>query len=916
MTSRNEAFLKHGLAVFVSCLVCDGHETIATGSPLSPTLARVDAALLVRNVARLDQESPGASEAVLWSDRDRRASAPLLADGDLIHMAAVLQPKHAAGIIWPVEHSIDGVRIFHTDAPFNPHDYRVETFDGETWRAIPFRIETEADSQHCLVKWGFEPIAVRGVRVRSIHGRNAISEIEVDRYLPATHTTWPERLVSKNGFQEQILALPGEPSYASVSLGALSMRTARTAVGLKDAPQESGVAWDGTIQDRATIQFRVGPELLRFSEFPDTTRRRLIDGWRPGVEVTSRVNNLQVQEMVFAVPAGGQPAKPALFIRLALRNLSSNRIQTVVQARLTSDRPKPFQNQVDAVICSNLVELVALASGCLVDTSGVMTVRLELPPNGRAHADFVHPQAPVTLAEMAPYRALSFDHELRWFRRYWDQLLETATQIETPEPRVNRMTKAVLAQLFVNGDGNVMPYGSAPSVYEGDIYGIEESYPILALALFGFERDAKRYLEGTLLRRDILEKAERYESAHYRHQQYRNGLEPHYAICAYRLSRDTNWIRQSLPLLQECAEWTIAQRQRTMVLENGRRPLTWGLLPKWAYGGDVAKLQCHPFYANYCCWRGLVDTAWLLAELGDTQVAQRYAAEAAGFRADIDRAMDGSYLPDKAPPYVPLRVSGDRPDELIDFYQLFSGCLLDVEPFSNDSRHLRWISSFMEQDNRTFCLLPRYREAGAGGLDALYGKGYFLSKLHEGSVREFLLSFYAYLAFNLERDTFTGRESTVLYASDLHTRSVFGTPDRSDPLPCSSAVALHLLRNMLVTEERGVPGAYSGNLLLLAGTPANWLQDGKEIRIANLPTHFGPVSINISSSISHGLVSVDLRPPTRNPCQIIKLRMPHPDGKPIRAVQVNGRDWSDFQSKQQMIHLPGDSRHLRVKVYF
>lgn len=916
MTSRRAALLKHGLAAFVGCLLWNGHETIAIGGSLSPVSARGKAALLVRNIARLDQQSPGGSEAALWSDHDRRATAPQLADGDLIQRAVVLKPGHAAGITWPIEHSIAGLKVFPDSTPLDPGDCLLETFDGETWTAFPFSTQVKADPQHTSIEWGFEPIAVRGIRVRSAHGGIVISEIEVYRYLPASHKTWPERLVGKQGFQAQVLALPGEPSYATVSLGALSMRTARTAVGLNDALQESGVAWDGTIQDRGTIQFRIGPEQFRLSEFPDTTRRRLIDGWRPGVEVTSRINHLEVQETVFAVPAGGDPAKPALFIRLALRNLSSRRMQTEVQAQLAFGRPQPFQNQADALIRSNLVELVALTSGCLADTSGVMTVRLDLPPNGRAHADFVRPQSPVTPAEMAPYRTLSFDRELRWFRRHWDQLLETPTRIETPEPRVNRMTQAVLAQLFVNGDGNVMPYGSAPSVYEGDIYGIEESYPILALALFGFERDAKRYLEGTLLRRDILAKAERYESAHYRHQQYRNGLEPHYAICAYRLSRDTNWIRQQLPLLQECAEWTIAQRQHTMVLEDGRRPLTWGLLPKWAYGGDVARLQCHPFYANYCCWRGLVDTAWLLAELGDAQVAQRYAAEAASFRADIDRAMDGSYLADKTPPYVPLRVSGDKPDELIDFYQLFSGCLLDVEPFSNDSRHLRWISSFMEQDNRTFCLLPRYREAGAGGLDALYGKGYFLSKLHEGSVREFLLSFYAYLAFNLERDTFTGRESTVLYASDLHTRSIFGTPERSDPLPCASAVALHLLRHMLVTEERGAPGTYSGNLLLLAGTPANWLEDGKKIRIANLPTHFGPASIEIASSVSRGLVSVDLRPPTRNPCQVIKLRMPHPDGKPIRAVKVNGRDWRDFQSEPQLVRLPGDSRHLRVRVYF
>ena len=60
-----------------------------------------------------------------------------------------------------------------------------------------------------------------------------------------------------------------------------------------------------------------------------------------------------------------------------------------------------------------------------------------------------------------------------------------------------------------------------------------------------------------------------------------------------------------------------------MELENGRKPLHWGLLPQWAYGGDVVNVLGYPFYANLCCWRGLVDTAWVLNELGDQETKRR-----------------------------------------------------------------------------------------------------------------------------------------------------------------------------------------------------------------------------------------------------------------------------------------------------
>ncbi len=877
---------------------------------------------LARNIARLNDDFPGAVSPLSWS-KGKSTTNEKLVDGNSTTRAVRLKPAHFAGVMWPIEHSIDGASLSLEQPTRSKEDFTFEVSDGEKWFSIPFAVECKLEGSDQRLTWTFEPLAARGVRIGLRRGEAVATELEVFRYLPTSHVTWPARLTESNGFQNQILALPGEPSYDRVALGALSMRTARAVLGLKDTLHESGVSWDGTIQGRAKITFHFGEEQYRLAEFPETTRWQLIDGWRPGVEITSQLHDLKVSETAFVVPTAGDAKKPALFLRLTIKNLSKKTQRTSVQARVESDRSDALRFQEGALVRSNRVELLALTGRegdlpfTLKPSAAGLTFDFDLPPGSEAYADFIHPQESVAPgAALASYHELSFASALADFRRYWDEMLASPTRIETPEPRVNRMIKAVLAQIFINGDGDIMPYGSAPSVYEGSLFGLEESYPILGLALFGFEDDAQRYTQATLLTREFLKKAERYVNVDDRHQQYRNGLEPHYAINAYRLTRDKEWMRRNLPLLKDCAEWTLAQRRRTMVEENGQRPLAWGLLPKWSYGGDVVSLECHPFYANYCCWRGLVDTAWLLDELGDHLSAKLYAEDAVSYRADIDRALEGSFLKNKNPPYVPLRVSGEKPDELPDFYQLFSGCLLDLEPFTANSKHEQWITSFMEKDNRTFCLLPRYREAGAGGLDALYGKGYFLGKLHSGATREFLLSFYAYLAFNLERDTFASRESNVIYASDRHARSVFGNPDVCDPLPCSSAVALHLVRNMLVTEERGEPGKYSGNLLLMAGTPAAWLEDGKKITLQNTPTHFGPMSMEIRSHLGHGVIEADLTPPTRQPCRTIQLRLPHPDGTPIHTVRFNGRAWKDFDGTTGVIRLPGDSAPGRLNVEY
>jgi hypothetical protein len=215
-----------------------------------------------------------------------------------------------------------------------------------------------------------------------------------------------------------------------------------------------------------------------------------------------------------------------------------------------------------------------------------------------------------------------------------------------------------------------------------------------------------------------------------------------------------------------------------------------------------------------------------------------------------------------------------------------------------------------------FCHLPRYRPAGPGMLDALYGKGYVLHLLHEGSVREFLLGFYAYLAFNLDHDTLVSRESNALYPSDLHQRASYPSAEITDPLPSASAVLLHFVRHMLVTEERAEAGTYSGNLLLLTGAPRAWLQDNQQLRIRQMPTQFGSVSLAIRSRVSQGRIEAHVVCPQRMPCKTIKLRLPHPEGRGLLSVQCNGEPWNDFDRQGEWIRLPGNGGTLHVEATY
>ena len=156
--------------------------------------------------------------------------------------------------------------------------------------------------------------------------------------------------------------------------------------------------------------------------------------------------------------------------------------------------------------------LVALARQAARDGDGDNMLRVDatIPARGEVSFDFVHPASDCTSpSDLAAYASLSFDVTLARFRGEWERRLSPAVRLTVPEPRVEKMVRAVLAQLLINADGNIMPYGAAPSVYEGSLFGIEESYAMLGLAQWGLANDAERFLDATYLTPDFSEKSRR-----------------------------------------------------------------------------------------------------------------------------------------------------------------------------------------------------------------------------------------------------------------------------------------------------------------------------------------------------------------------------------------------------------------------
>ncbi|WP_163569771.1 hypothetical protein [Fodinicola feengrottensis] len=65
---------------------------------------------------------------------------------------------------------------------------------------------------------------------------------------------------------------------------------------------------------------------------------------------------------------------------------------------------------------------------------------------------------------------------------------------------------------------------------------------------------------------------------------------------------------------------------------------------------------------------------------------------------------------------------------------------------------------------------------------------------------------------------------------------------------------------MLVSEGLAADGTPQ-TLNLAPATPQQWLSDGQNVSVGNLPTDFGPLTYSIVSQLSHANVTATVTPP-------------------------------------------------------
>jgi len=85
--------------------------------------------------------------------------------------------------------------------------------------------------------------------------------------------------------------------------------------------------------------------------------------------------------------------------------------------------------------------------------------------------------------------------------------------------------------------------------------------------------------------------------------------------------------------------------------------------------------------------------------------------------------------------------------------------------------------------------------------------------------------------------------------------------------------------------------------------------------VIGAPTRFGPVSFSYESRADKGEIRAEVMAPARNLSGKLLVRFRHPDGKPIRAAEVNGKAVATF-SGETLTLLPASRGVLKIRVSY
>jgi len=527
--------------------------------------------------------------------------------------------------------------------------------------------------------------------------------------------------------------------------------------------------------------------------------------------------------------------------------------------------------------------------------------------------------------ELDQLRAKDFEQEHLEVRQYWKKRIATGAQIHTGEQDIDDFYRAHVTHVLINDDyevGSPRIVGRVSSFNYGN-FSNEAIMQIMDLDRRGYTEEARRHLDtylhyqGTVglpgnfqTQEGVFYGSGGYECGDYNqhHGWVLWGLAEH-----YRYTGDRGWLERIADHLIAGCDWVIRERQATMNTDvDGQRVPEYGFMP----AGSLEDVRDFYYWltTNVLTYRGLTVAAQALEEIGHPQ-GRRLLQDAQDFgedlrtgfhqamiRSPLVRLRDGTYIP-----YYPSRLYWRGRDfgwirEVLEGAIYLTTTVL--EPTSQEST---WILQDFE-DNRYLDAPYNYpldnfeqQWFDRGGFsmqpNLVYGlPPYLLRDQIEHFLRAFFNGFAACWRTDIRSMTEHPLPTLADWAGD-HFKS-------SD-----EAMVAFWLRLMFIHEDGQV-------LHLGRGIPRYWLAPGKKVYIHNAQTHFGPMSLNLSTSEDGGQMVAQLDPPQRKTPDRIVLKFRHPNKAPLKQVTLDGQICQEIDVDKEWVVLPALDKPAEIVAHY
>ncbi len=513
-----------------------------------------------------------------------------------------------------------------------------------------------------------------------------------------------------------------------------------------------------------------------------------------------------------------------------------------------------------------------------------------LPPGGKAVLDLLVPHQPLPVDRALRLAKMDIPAHLEACRLFWRAKLAAGAQVRVPEAAIDERIRAGLLHL------DLVAYGREPGgpvLATTGIYspiGSESSPIIQFMDSMGWHKLAERAIDFFLAR----QRADGFIQCFGGYQ-----LETGPVLWTmgehYRYTRDDAWAKRVKPNVLKACDYLLAWRNRN------KRPELRGR----GYGlqdGKVADPEdfFHSFMLNGLSYIGIQRSSELLARVDPAESA-RLAKEARAYRKDIRTAFkeavsrspavplgDGTWVP-SAPPWseypgpVSLYAEGGKwfthgafgaRDSLIGALFLAISEVLDVhEPEAE----------FLLKSHQALFTVEN------AGLSQPYYCRHDFMHLKRGETKAFLKTYYNQVAALQDRETYSFWEH-YWFASQHKTHE--------------EGWFLMQTRWMLWLEE-------GDTLAFLTAIPRCWLEDGKEIRLDSVATHFGPASLQVRSQLARGRITAEIRCAGGRGPKAVTVRLPHPEGlRPSRVI--GGR----YDRATESVRIAGFKGRATVELQF